>query len=279
VRRFIRFIRRARPRPGKGYAASVTHTHTLTFAAGTVTKRYTSWNRGEPRREWAALQHIHRHAPDLAPQPITADLDNVPPTVTMTVVPGQPMNANLTQSQIRALTTAIRGLWAIPLDDPTNLPPWCDDLPFARRLTNEPRPTEPTAAAAYDAALAWWNGTDPALLRTPPRTRILGHRDPNLTNYLWDGHRVRIVDFEDAAISDPATELAILVEHLSTRRLNPNTLIAHLDVDHQRLRAARRLWAMFWLWLLRPGGPAAHRNPPDTAQAQAQRLLQLLDTA
>ena len=103
--------------PRQGYAASVTHTHTLTFAAGTVTKRYTSWDRGEPRREWAALQHIHRHAPDLAPQPITADLDNVPPTVTMTVVPGQPMNANLTPSQVRALTTAIRGLWAVPLDD------------------------------------------------------------------------------------------------------------------------------------------------------------------
>ncbi len=134
------------------------------------------------------------------------------------------------------------------------------------------------AAAAYDAALAWWYGPDPDLLRPPPPVPILGHRDPNLTNYLWDGHRVRIVDFEDAAISDPATELAILVEHLSARHLDTNALLAHFDVDGRRLQAARRLWAMFWLWLLRPGGPAGHRNPPGTAGAQAQRLLNLLDT-
>jgi Ser/Thr protein kinase RdoA (MazF antagonist) len=255
----------------------VAHTHKLTFAAGTVTKRYTSWDRGEPRREWAALKHIHRHAPDLVPQPVAADLTGVPPTVTMTIVPGQPMTADLTPGHIRDLATAIRTLWAVPFADLTDIPPWQDDLPLARRLTDGPRPTEPTAAAAYDAALAWWHGPDPALLRTPPEMRILGHRDPNLANYLWDGHRVRIVDFEDAAVSDPATELALLAEHLSTRHVDTNALCTQLDVDHQRLRAARRLWAMFWLRLLLPGGPAARRNPPGTARAQAQRLLHLID--
>jgi Ser/Thr protein kinase RdoA (MazF antagonist) len=256
----------------------VAHTHELTFAGNSVTKRYTSWDRGEPRREWAALQHIHRHAPDLVPHPIAADLDSVPPTVTMTIVPGQPMTRNPSPVHIRGLATAIGALWAVPLEDASDIPPWRDDLPFARRLTDGPRPTDPTAAAAYDAALAWWHGPDPALLRTQPSMAIVGHRDPNLTNYLWDGHRVRIVDFEDAAISDPATELAILVEHLSTRHLDTNTLYAQLDVEHQRLQAARRLWSMFWLWLLLPGGPSAHRNPPGTAQAQAHRLLHLLET-
>lgn len=254
------------------------HTHELTFAASSVTKRYTSWDRDEPRREWAALRHIHRHAPDLVPQPIAADLDAVPPTVTMAIVPGQPMTADLTPVHIRGLTEAIRALWAVPHRDADDIPPWRDDLPFARRLTDGPRPTEPTAAAAYDAALTWWHGTDPVLLRTPPPVTIVGHRDPNLSNYLWDGHRVRIVDFEDAAVSDPATELAILVEHLSMRHLDTNAVIAQLDVEHQRLQAARRLWAMFWLRLLLPGGPSAHRNPPGTARAQALRLLRLLET-
>jgi aminoglycoside phosphotransferase (APT) family kinase protein len=107
---------------------------------------------------------------------------------------------------------------------------------------------------------------------------VLGHRDPNLANYLWDGHRVRIVDFEDAAVSDPATELAILTEHLSLREVDTEAFCARFDVDRRRLYAARRVWAMFWLRLLLPGGPAARRNPPGTADSQARRLLGLLHT-
>ncbi len=43
-----------------------------------------------------------------------------------------------------------------------------------------------------------------------------------------------------------------------------------------RLREPRRLAALFWLILLRPGGPASGRNPPGTPQRQASRLLALL---
>jgi hypothetical protein len=52
----------------------------------------------------------------------------------------------------------------------------------------------------------------------------------------WDGARVRIVDFEDAALSDPATELALLVEHMSTRALDSEALCAAFPVDPVRLR-------------------------------------------
>jgi hypothetical protein len=83
---------------------------------------------------------------------------------------------------------------------------------------------------------------------------VPGHRDPNLANYLWDGQRIRIVDFEDAAISDPATEPAILAEHLATRPLDTRGFCARFDVDLRRLLAARRLWAMSWLRLLLLGG-------------------------
>lgn len=115
---------------------------------------------------------------------------------------------------------------------------------------------------------------DPLLLRQKPDDTVLGHRDPYLLNYLWDGSRVRLVDFEDSCLSDPATEVAILVEHLSTRDsgLHPGLF----TVDPVRLLAARRLWAMFWLWRLLPGGPSADRNPPGTADLQAQRLIELL---
>jgi hypothetical protein len=255
----------------------VVHTHELSIVGPVLTKRYRSWSRDEHRREWSVLRHVHRYAPGLVPEPLTARLDAVPPAVSMTVVPGQPLAGVLTPAQVDGLSAAIRALWAVPHAGLMAVGPPVDDLDFARRLTAGPRPAAGVAAAAYDAALAWWDGPDPALLRAAPPVTVLGHRDPNLANYLWDGQRVRIVDLEDAAVSDPATELAILAEHLSARRLDVEGFCARFDVDPVRLRAARRLWAMFWLRLLLPGGPARRRNPPGAADVQAWRLLALLD--
>ena len=189
---------------------------------------------------------------------------------------GEPLDGAPTPAQLDALAAAITALWSVLHDAlPAGRPG--DDLEFARVLTAAARPAGGVAAAAHDAALSWRDGPDPALLRTAPERTVLGHRDPSLANYLWDGYRIRIVDFEDAAVSDPATELAILTEHLSARRLDADEFCGRFDVDPVRLRAARRVWAMFWLWLLRPGGPSEGRNPAGTADAQARRVLALLD--
>ncbi|HEY2796009.1 MAG TPA: hypothetical protein VGJ28_26835, partial [Micromonosporaceae bacterium] len=84
-------------------------------------------------------------------------------------------------------------------------------------------------------------------------------------------------DFEDACAADPAGEVAILMEHLSARDLDVDALRAMFAVDEDRLLAARRLWAMFWLSLLLPGGASERRNPPGAADGQARRLLTLLN--
>jgi hypothetical protein len=246
--------------------SEVVHTHTLVFTASTVTKHYVSWRRGEHLREWATLRQVWRYAPDLAPRPLAADLDSHPPRVTMSVVPGEQLRGTPTDGQIDALRTAIASLWRVS-PDARGIGAWSHDLAFGRQLVDGPRPEGGAAAAAYDAAVAWWEGPDPELLRTRPRATVLGHRDPNLANYLWDGHRVRIVDFEDAAHSDPATEVALLAEHLSTREMDADRLCARFDVDGMRLMAARRLWAMYWLRRLLSRGAAEH---------QAERLLKLL---
>jgi len=257
------------------------HTHELTFAGAVLTKRYVSWSRGEHHREWAVLRVAHRYAPDLVPVPLSARLDAEPPMITMSRLPGEPLGGPLTSRQLAALVAAITRLWSVPLDGDERWPgeaePWADDLAFARRLTDGPRPAAGLTRDAYDAAVAWWNGSDPQLLRARPAELILGHRDSNLANYLYDGDRVRIVDFEDAGASDPANEIAILAEHMSARDIDVSDLLAHFPaVDERRLRAARRVWAMFWLRLLLPGGPAVRRNPPGTAERQAARLLTLL---
>ena len=253
------------------------HTHNLVFHGSFVTKTYTSWQRGEHRREWAVLHHLHEYAVDLAPRPIEATLEVEPPTVTMSRVPGQSLGEGMSEAHVAAVVDAVSRLWNVPHDDLTELPPWTDDLDFARALTAGPRPAGGVTAEAFDAALAWWKGPDPDQLRRRPTVTVLGHRDPHLANYLWDGQRVRMVDFEDAAVSDPATELAVMMEHLSWRSVDASRLRRGFDVDQSRLLASRRAWAMFWLWLVLPGGRSADRNPPGTAELQAERLLDLLD--
>lgn len=110
------------------------------------------------------------------------------------------------------------------------------------------------AGEAFDAAVGLLAGLP--LSEVGPA--VVGHGDPNLANYLWDGVRVRVVDFEDAGRSDVAYELATLVEHLSARGLDAEAFCDRFEVDPVRLRAARR-------------------NPPGTLDAQAVRLLALAD--
>lgn len=255
---------------------TVAHTHELVFAGTSVVKRYTSWGRGEHVREWSVLNRVHEHAPHLAPRPLAADLDAVPPAITMSAVPGTPLPATPATPQTEALTAALTTLWRTPQRGLAGVDPWTGDLAFARALTARPRPAGGVLASAYDAATAWWHGPDPDLLRSPPPATVLGHRDPNRDNYLWDGRQIHIVDFEDAAVSDPATELALLMEHLSWRDADVGLLRERLPVDGRRLLAARRLWAMFWLHLLLPGGPAVARNPAGTPHHQANRVLRLM---
>jgi hypothetical protein len=44
----------------------------------------------------------------------------------------------------------------------------------------------------------------------------------------------------------------------------------------ERVWQARRVLAFYWLNMLLPGKPAHRRNPPDSCERQARRLLQLL---
>ncbi len=131
-----------------------------------------------------------------------------------------------------------------------------------------------TDGVIAEAARTWLDNEPPDL--TAVHDPVVAHGDPNLTNYLWDGERVRIVDFEDAGLGDRTVELANLVEHLSWRETDPDPLVRRFPVDPERFRAARCLWAGFWLTLIGPGGPSADRNPPGTAEAQALRMLRLV---
>jgi Ser/Thr protein kinase RdoA (MazF antagonist) len=147
------------------------------------------------------------------------------------------------------------------------------------------RPTlgdDPVVARAHATAAAWLEREPPERHGHAGHPAVLGHGDPCLANYLWDGDRIRLIDFEDCGPSDRAFELAILTEHISAwsdARLEAEDLLARFDLtraDRTRVRDFRRLAALCWLIMLRPGSSSSARNPPGTLRRQADRLLSLL---
>jgi thiamine kinase-like enzyme len=134
----------------------------------------------------------------------------------------------------------------------------------------------------YSATAAWLGSGALERHVLPHEDVVLGQGDCNLANFLWDGARIRIVDFEDSGPSDRAFELAILVEHISAwsdASLEAEPFLSRFDLtrlEADRLREFRRLAAAFWLLRLLLDAPANRRNPPGTSQRQANRLLALL---
>ncbi|GAA0952301.1 hypothetical protein GCM10009554_55150 [Kribbella koreensis] len=249
------------------------HTHRIDIAGEVVIKTYVDWARDEHLREWSALQLISAAKPHLVPTPIEFVAPTPQPSITMSRLPGEPLGGSLTAEQLRGLQAALTELWSIA---PAGLEP-VDYAAFVERVRRGNSSWEGSGiiVEAQLAAAEWLVGSAADEL-IEPVDAIVGHVDPNLANYLWDGSQVRIIDFEDAGQSDLAVELANLVEHIASRATDWTGFLAQFSVDAERFQDARRLYAIFWLTLLRPDGPSGHRNPAGTAELQAERVLGLL---
>ncbi|GAA4984216.1 hypothetical protein GCM10025734_06870 [Kitasatospora paranensis] len=145
-----------------------------------------------------------------------------------------------------------------------------------------PRAQAPEVSAALRGGLRWLDGSDVARPSAGAVPAVFGPGDGNLANYLWDGARVRVVDFEESGRSDRAFEIAEVTEHVSAwlgGSLDVPGLLHHLDLtpaETARLTECRRLLALVWLFMLALDAPDRPRNPPGTAARQARRLLDLL---
>jgi Phosphotransferase enzyme family len=254
-----------------------------------VIKRFRSWDRREPAREWTALVLLAELAPGLAATPVRADLTADPPVIEMSRLPGAPLGGTpLSAAQADALALALDRLWnAVPparLTGPDG--PGLNASQLARRVTAM-LPAHRTMDDRTLVRRAWQAGTDWFSSGTLDGLNggdvVLGQGDSNLANFLWDGTQVRLVDFEDSGPSDRAFELAVLVEHISAwsdAGLSADVFLALFDLtaaEQVTVHEYRRLAALFWLMLLLPGSPAHHRNPPGTLERQAARLLMLLN--
>lgn len=268
----------------------VVSSHDLTFGSHTVTKTYRSWARGEPQREWSALGLLQRHAPGLAPQPLSADLQGEPPSVVMTRLPGESLaDTPVTSRHTNAMAAALRQLHtAVPATDLTDQPlrNWhpAEAVANLRAWRQEPHELgdDPQNAAAFDSASRWLESAEPDQLAAADVPPVFTMADGNLSNFIWCDGEVRLVDFEDSGRSDRAFELADIVEHISMwvdEPVNTDLLMDALVLDageRTRFVGCRRLWATFWLLMLLPSGRAHARNPVGTIDRQAQRVLRLL---
>ena len=208
----------------------------------------------------------------------------------MSWLPGTELAAApVTSAQACALARALGQLWrsvpSIGREFPAAVVP--NQVAFARQvrqmLTGRPVPGSGRAVArAHATAAAWLERGAIERHSRSDHHAVLGHGDPNLANFLWDADRIRLVDFEDSGPSDRASELAILAEHISVwpePRLDADDFLALFDLtraEQTRALDFRRLAALFWLIMLRPGSPSSTRNPPGALERQADRLLMLL---
>ncbi|MBS2937702.1 aminoglycoside phosphotransferase family protein [Nocardioides sp. J2M5] len=266
-----------------------TSTHQVSLGETEVRKAYVADHEDEAEREWACLTLLAEHAPGLAPRPLRRE-DAETPVIVMERLPGAHLAPEpLTAAQVAAVGTALRRLHDVPVGaveaagigprgiGTATLPPaLVDRLSPGHDLSACEDPA--LVRAARDAARDWLR--DPSLPEL--RAEVLGIADLNPPNVIWDGRAARLVDFEDAGLSDPAYELADHVEHLGSRLpgvYDADALADAVGLDgeqRERMAAYRPFWAAFWLAMLTPGSGSWHRNPPGTVEAQAGHFMALV---
>jgi hypothetical protein len=269
-------------------------THGVALEGRVAVKRFRSLVHGdEARREWRALQLLTRHAPGLAARPVSADLDGDPPVVVMSRLPGEPLGTGpVTDVQLDAVAAAVQRLHqAVPPRVLDAVEPASAGPEFVRDQARAmaaacPADTldalDPLPRRAYQVALAWLNSGPAQRLDLDILHPVFAQRDGNLANHLWDGHRVRLVDFEHSGRGDRPGELADFVEHISVwanAGIDAEAFLSRFDLgaaERRRVRLLRRVFAAYWVMRLLPGGISGRRNPPGTLERQATRLLDLL---
>lgn len=209
----------------------------------------------------------------------------------MSRLPGEPLRGEpLGDQQLEALAAAASEMYAaVPADVLAALPvrPGQQHELIAQIRAWVPKARSRVGGEVGEAmhrGLDWLTGSGLEGASRPDVPTVFGPGDGNLANYLWDGSRVRVVDFEDSGLSDRPFELAEITEHVASWVGPPLDVEAFLDLfdlsdaERARLPECRRLLALVWLFLLAFDDPQHPRNPPGTAERQAARLSALLDS-
>lgn len=224
-------------------------------------KLYRKNDRQRVEREWRGLTHAASLG--CAPKPLWLDEDPQQPALGMTLLPGSPILDVLDPATaIKALAENTRALQDVPLTGPLGDLERVDSIAHhITRLTDvwpaqlAGAAEEPMTQDMFALLHCWESGGDAELLAQPAK-RVFSRGDANLLNWLHDGQRAYVVDFEYSGYSDAAVDAADHVEHISARAIPDeiwNSTEADLGVNpsnRARFDAARRTIALRWLAVL-----------------------------
>ncbi len=226
-------------------------------------KLYRVDDRRRAEREWQSLSLLHQSNIRIAPQPFWSDVLSDVPAVGMEYIDGVPLSQQAVgHYEMLCLAKTLQQLYAIT-------PERCD-YPYVAigracerleklSLWSQQLDTfklHPLGSTIRDLLHQWPLDKDATILCLPAPP-VFSSGDPNLANCLWDGSSIQCVDFEYAGWSDLAFELADLLEGLFARQISDTCwelFLEQFDLaapDIQaRFSSARRLCAMYWIFLL-----------------------------
>jgi Ser/Thr protein kinase RdoA (MazF antagonist) len=226
-------------------------------------KLYKIDERHRAEREWQALCYLAEQGLGIAPQPRHFSPDPELPAVVMELVAGvslydhQPAARELaalaeTLKQLYALTPKVAAYPHTVIGPPIVLMQRVESwLAWLADRADEP------LVKQILAVVAQWDSEADRVILAMSAPSVFSRGDPNLANCLWDGQRVRCVDLEYSGWSDMTFDLAELIEAQPSRHISDQTWERFIDsfelhetAEQQRLAAARRLCAVFWISLL-----------------------------
>ena len=145
------------------------------------------------------------------------------------------------------------------------------------KASDSPSGHDDACALAASLIGDWLASADPARFLEASDRLVFSRGDQNLANALWDGERIRFVDFEYCGWNDLARDLSLMTEHIQsygTPIEDWDWYIDQFDLtpsQRRRALAGRRRQALSWLAneCLKPG--CLHSFP---AMDRIERLLE-----
>lgn len=245
-------------------------------------KIYKVDDRRRLEREWNALTLLTGAGVDDIPRPLWCLDDPDLPVIGMTLLPGVSIpDLPDPVAAVTALPELLCRIHAVPLAGGFRRLPRIDSAQHYVERINRVWAAQLLQHQQDDLTielrrlLSQWRRSGDGDVTCEWRPPRFSRGDANLINWLWDGHRLRVVDFEFCGHSGLVFDAADLVEHISARIIPDDiwhALLPDLGVtpaEHRRFHAAQRTCALRWLavlWKYRDARPHEFETQRDRVQ-------------
>ena len=218
-------------------------------------KIYRIDGRQRGRREWDTLQFLMEYDIDFVPKAVQfANVDEVD-VVVMQFIDGSHLGyRSLDKDQLDALVSHTLRLQGLPYDI-RRIPrvvSVTERLEAIRSFLTQATAPDSLTASCLRMMERWTHGTDPAVL-LQPTFYVFSRMDTSLANAIWDVRQLTLIDFEYSGWTEPACDIAELIEHVQSRGTADELwehFVRYLDPSPrvmEQLLPARRLIALEWV--------------------------------